>query len=222
MKPFPFSLAMAYSQKIFMVLLLVGIAASCAQVSYSPLYYTLEYEPEVTPLEELGLEAPIPVRIQVLNAKLPRTYDRTHIVVRYSAHQINYYRYKLWAVRPSYAIADLVNQHLNRAKIFELCMREYLDEKPDYELLPIVNNIELYTSNVYSAAHLAMSFYLRKTDSQEYVLQFGFDKEIQLPNDFVMSSYAQATSYIIRDQTYLFIDRLIEYFKEVGIVANES
>ena len=151
------------NSRIFLTaILFLIIAAGCTRQILVTSYYLLEYQPSPRN-EKLILEKQIPHRVQVRNFKIPRSYDSIRIIARFSSHQINYYRYSLWAVRPQVAVADMLVQHINAYHLFKGCQREFLEERPDYEITGEIFQIEKFDSEQYSAAHLKMSFDLYDT-----------------------------------------------------------
>jgi len=173
-------------------------------------YYLLEYQPSQKN-ELLQLDSPIPSRIQVMNFKIPRSYDSIRIIARFSSHQINYYRYNLWAVRPQVAVADMLVQHINAYHLFKDCQREYLEERPDYEITGEINQIERFDSEEYSAAHLKMRLDFYEYDSKERVVTHQFDREVPIPTES-MTIFAKAVSDIVEQETENFLVKVVEYF----------
>ena len=195
---------------ILTALLLTILTAGCTRQMLVTSYYLLEYQPSQKN-ELLQLDSPIPSRIQVMNFKIPRSYDSIRIIARFSSHQINYYRYNLWAVRPQVAVADMLVQHINAYHLFKDCQREYLEERPDYEITGEINQIERFDSEEYSAAHLKMRLDFYEYDSKERVVTHQFDREVPIPTES-MTIFAKAVSDIVEQETENFLVKVVEYF----------
>lgn len=191
---------------VFALILLFG----CARMSLVTSYYLLDYRP-IPNNPALLLDTPIPHKAQVLNFKIPRSFDSNRIIARFSSHQIDYYRYNLWAVRPQIAVADLLVQHINTYKLFQKCRREFLDERPDYEITGEIFQIERFESERYSAAHLKMVFEMYDYNNGNLLVQHQFDREIQIPFGN-MTIFAKAISDIISEETDLFLADVVEFF----------
>lgn len=183
----------------------------CASKVMQRKYFLLEYPP-VLKDSALSVEQPLKFKVQVHNMKLPRTYDRINIVVRYSSHQIDYYRYSLWAIRPQILVSDLIAKHFQEYKLFLKTEREYLDEKPDYEIIGYINAIEKFENELYTAAHLSMVLYLRRSDDFALVVKHEFDRTEELPT-YEMSLFAKRLSDILREECDNFIRKVIYYFE---------
>ncbi len=190
--------------------LLAAILTGCTRQILVTTYYLLDYRP-VTANPELLLKKPIPHRVQVLNFRIPRSFDSLRIIGRFSSHQINYYHYSLWAVRPQQAAADLLMQHINAYNLFQECAREFLNAAPDFEITGEIQQIEKFESEAYIAAHLKMSFELYDRKSNERVVMHEFDREVPLP-DNNMTIFAKALSDILNQEAEIFLVKVAQHF----------
>ena len=197
-----------------LLLIIPGIMVlQCSQSTIQRQYYLLDY-PGVVKDSTLVPESPYPVKVMVQTMKLPRTFDRTNIVVRYSAHQIDYYRYRYWAIKPQIIISDLIARQLQSYRLFNKCEREFLDENPDYEIVGYINAIEKFHNDEYIAAHLSMTIYLRKSDDFTLVVKHQFDREERLYQDD-MAYFSKKLSDILREEIQKFTRKNIEYFNPI-------
>jgi len=197
---------------LFTILLSSLIIYSCATKSIQPKYYILDYQPVLRD-STLMVEKPFPYKVQVQTMKIPRTFDRISIVVRYSAHRLDYYRYNLWAIRPQITISDLIADHISRFGIFKNCQREFLEERPDYEIIGYIEAVEKFDNEQYTAAHLALKLYLRTYDGYENLLSHEFDRVEEMPV-FEMELFAQKLSDILEEEVNHFIRKMIDYFNQ--------
>jgi ABC-type uncharacterized transport system auxiliary subunit len=192
----------------FLNLLLAFFAVSCSKNIPVHKYYILDYFPgsESTLLTR---KDPLPYNVEVRNFRVNRIYDNSRIVVRYSSHQINYYRYTLWAVRPQIAIPDLIVTHINQYNIFENCQREFLDIKPDYEISGEVLKIEKFQSKGYEAAHLSLIILFTRSSDGELLKKQVIDREAELFSDDI-TFFVKKLSDIIREEVDVFLISIIE------------
>lgn len=193
-----------------LALLLAALMAGCTRQVLVTTYYLLDYRPATTNAALLQGK-PLPHRVQVLNFKIPRSFDSLRIIGRFSSHQINYYHYSLWAVRPQQAAADLLTQHINSYNLFQECAREFLNAQPDFEITGEIQQIEKYESEAYIAAHLKMSFELYDRATNLRVVMHEFDREVPLP-DNNMTIFAKALSDILNQEAEVFLVKVVEYF----------
>ena len=198
---------------ILLAILFLGlIIYSCSTKAIQPKYYILDYQPVLRD-STLMVEKPFPYKVQVQTMKIPRTFDRVSIVVRYSAHRLDYYRYNLWAIRPQITISDLIADHIAKFGIFKKCQREFLEERPDYEIIGNIEAIEKFDHEQYTAAHLALKLYLRTYDGYENLLSHEFDRVEEMPV-FQMELFAQKLSDILEEEVSHFIQKMIDYFNQ--------
>ncbi len=198
---------------LFLISSLIMIFSTCAQMQVQRKYYLLDY-PGVAQDSLMHHKSPFPYKLQVQTMKLNRTYDRTNIVVRFSAHQIDYYRYSLWAIKPQIIISDLINQQIQANRIFIKCEREFLDENPDYEIVGYINAIERFHNEAFNAAHLAMTLHLRRSDDFEIILKHQFDRQEELSNPD-MTYFAKKMGDILREEVDEFLPRIADYFNKL-------
>ena len=185
---------------------------SCATRSINPKYYILDYRPLLRD-STLTVKTPFSYKVQVQTLKIPRTFDRVNIVVRYSAHRLDYYRYNLWAIRPQIIISDLIARQISNYGIFKKCQREFLEEPPDYEIIGTIEAIEKFDNISYTAAHLAMKLRLRTFDGYENLILHEFDREVEMPV-FRMELFAKKLSDILREEIDNFVLKMIDYFNK--------
>lgn len=200
-----------YTKLIFSVLTLgTFFWISCSTKSIHRQYFILDYRP-VLQDSALSIKKPLPYKVQVRTMKIPRTFDRVGIVVRYSTHQLDYYRYQLWAIRPQIIVSDLIAEHISNYNIFQSCQREFLEERPDFEIIGVIDAIEKFDNEAYTAAHLAMKLYLRTYDGYENILSHEFDREEEMPV-FRMELFAKKLSDILQEEVDVFIGKIVDHF----------
>ncbi len=194
------------------IMMTCSLITGCATRSIHPKYFILDYKPVLRD-STLKIEKSLPYKVQVQTMKIPRSFDRISIVVRYSAHQLDYYRYNLWAIRPQFTISDLIANHITEYGVFQKCRREFLEEQPDFEITGEINAIEQFAHESYAAAHLAMRLSLRTYDGYEELVVHEFDREEELPVSR-MELFAKKLSDIVREETDIFIRQVIDHFQE--------
>lgn len=199
--------------RILVWTLILLLVAGCSQQVLVTTYYLLDYRPTVAN-PKLMLDKPLPFTAQVRNFNIPRSFDSIRIIARFSTHQINYYRYSLWAVRPQIAVADLLVQHINSYGIFTSCQREFLDERPDLEITGEIFQIEKYESEKYAAAHLKMVFELYDREKNKRLVTHAVDDETPIPPDN-MTIFAKALSDIINMEAEVFLEKIVDHFQPV-------
>ncbi|MCK4546237.1 MAG: membrane integrity-associated transporter subunit PqiC [Candidatus Eisenbacteria sp.] len=200
-----------FGQWVKAVLMVVwaGSVLGCGAKVQSTKLYLMDYEPIIRQAEEA--RGPLPYRVQVRDFKIPRTFDRTRIVYRYSPHELNYYRYYQWAVPPRVMITDLVEGHIAASGMFEIVRREFWDERPDYEITGTIAALEKFESGDFGGAHLAMKMELIRSSDNATVVAHEFDREVELRNP-AMTFFAQKLSEILEGEVEIFLQAIDLYF----------
>ncbi len=92
--------------------------------------------------------------------------------------------------------------------------RDFLIERPQYEVVTIVSQIEMLQSEFYSGAHISMDIILRRAEDMEYIVRHSFDREIELFTDNV-EMFVQQCSNIIKEETDTFIEKVLLHFDRI-------
>jgi ABC-type uncharacterized transport system auxiliary subunit len=183
---------------------LAALFCGCAALPLKQ-YYVLNYI-TAAPTGAVAARVPYPVTVRLKDLDIEEAYARPQIVYRQSPFELRYYIYKLWAVKPSRMITDLVYKHLLSTNVFSHVIRRY-DEglKPEYELGGTVEAIEEYDSDELWFAHLALRFsltrlsdgrtvYSRELDNRKRVYKYSPESVVQEMSailDFMMNQMVQ-------------------------------
>lgn len=158
-----------------LLLLLAAVVEACGSVPRR-YYFALTYPME--PIAEAAGRAPLhPFRLRIRPFRITLPYDRPQIVYRKSPFEFNYYAYKLWAAKPQHMLRELVERHVDSARLVQDVSREYGEELPDYELSAEVLAIEELDSGDVWYGHLAMRFELVRFADKIPVWTYFFDRK---------------------------------------------
>jgi ABC-type uncharacterized transport system auxiliary subunit len=137
-------------------------------------YYVLNYVP--APLTDRLHAAPYPFTLRIKELDIEDAYSRPAIVYRQSPFELRYYFYRLWAVKPSRMITDLIFKHIASINLTNNVVRRF-DEgvKPDYELSGLIEAIEEYDSDQLWFAHISIRFKLARVLDGAIVYSRIFD-----------------------------------------------
>ena len=144
-------------------------------------YYVLNYVP-VQPEGRLRA-TPYPFTVRVKELDIEDAYSRPSIVYRQSPFELRYYFYRLWAVKPSRMVTDLIYKHLSTINLVSGLVRRF-DEgvKPDYELSGLVEAIEEYDSDQLWFAHISVRLALTRVSDGAVVYSKIFDNRKRVFN----------------------------------------
>lgn len=85
-------------------------------------------------------------------------YEKTQIVNRSDSHEVTYYRYHQWAIRPSVAVMEVIRTYLEGAGLFEDVSARYSRDIPDYRFSTTIRQLEVLESKNEFQAHLHLEF----------------------------------------------------------------
>ncbi len=145
----------------------------CASVPFKK-YYQLNYLPGL--IANRQNDKPYPFIIRLKEFDIEEAYNRPQIVYRQSPFELRYYVYRVWAVKPSRMVTDLVYKHLLDVNLVSSVIRRY-DEgsKPHYELSGMVEALEEYDSDELWFSHVALRFNLVNLRNGNVVYNRRFD-----------------------------------------------
>jgi uncharacterized lipoprotein YmbA len=154
----------------FLVLVLF---TGCASVPFKQ-YYQLNYLPGL--IADRQNKKPYPFIVRLKEFDIEEAYNRPQIVYRQSPFELRYYVYRVWAVKPSRMVTDLVYKHLLDVNLVSYVTRRY-DEgsKPHYELSGMVEALEEYDSDELWFSHVALRFNLVNLSNGNIVYNRRFD-----------------------------------------------
>jgi ABC-type uncharacterized transport system auxiliary subunit len=196
----------------------------CAQCLFGTVpikqYYVLNYIP-VQPANRLHT-GPYPYTIRVKEFDIEDAYSRPSIVYRQSPFELRYYFYRLWAVKPSRMITDLIYKHLSSINLVSGLVRRF-DEgvNPDYELSGLIEAIEEYDSDQLWFAHVSLRLTLNRVSDGTVVYSKAFDNRKRVFNyspDNVVKEMSAVVEFIM-DQGISDLDAVFSKEPVTGIAG---
>ena len=183
-------------------------------------FYLINYDPE--PVKERKFDGPYPYTVRVKEFEIEQAYARPQIVYRKSPYELEYYYYRVWAVKPVRMITDAVHKHLSTSGLISHVIRRY-DEgiKPDYELSGYIEAIEEYDSEDAWFAHIALRIKLTRLSDGRTMYLRSFDKRkrvFQREPEYVIRELSQIMDFIM-SQALRDIDVVLAI--ELGVLPDE-
>ena len=196
---------------IFLTIIVLMLVVGCSTGKIKPVnYYVLEYYRH-SEQSDLRLQKPFDYNVLVQDTYIPKTYSRKQIVIRHLGPKITYSSNDIWAVSLSDIIPSLIAQRLSRYNVFRQIQREFLEEKPDYEITTVLNNLELLEYEEFNQARLNMDFFLKKSGEEKYLVHYSTNREEKLLDDQV-DTFVMKINNLIFEETDNFIGMIEEYF----------
>ena len=182
-------------------------------------FYIINYEPE--PLLDRKMTGPYPITIRIKDFSIERAYAKQEIVYRKSPYELQYYYYRVWAVKPTQMITDMIQKHIAATGLVSQVVRR-LDEgkTPDYELTGTIEAIEEYDSEEIWFAHLAIRMELTRMKDKRVVYYRRFDKRKRVHQhepEYVINVLSQIMDFIMTQALH---DIDVVLGKEYGVNGN--
>ena len=193
---------------VFLFLLFV-LVVGCSRQTMIRNYYVLNPPPH-EPGPELRRADPIKVSVDVRNFTVSDAFDDTRIVARAASHEIRYYFYHHWAIRPSGAVADMLFEQLEELQLFQKLTRGYA-ASTGYVLTGKIFAIERLIGEENDACHLHVVLELLDQRTGIAVVRHEFDRKAQL-SDKSMNTYAVQMSRLLMQEAHVFFQELITFF----------
>jgi ABC-type uncharacterized transport system auxiliary subunit len=102
-------------------------------------------------------------------------YDSQRLAYRVSNHELRYYAHRQWVSEPPRMLSEALIRHLRASGRFSQVARGDKLREPDAILDGIVDAVEQVDRDDGWQARLALTFYLRRGDSERIVLRHAFD-----------------------------------------------
>ena len=122
----------------------------------------------------------VPGRCEIDQVEISPLYEKTQIVNRSDSHEISYYRYHQWAIRPAVAVMEVVRTYLEGAGMFESVSSRYSRAIPDYHFTTNIRQLELIESKNLFMAHLHIEFSIVSNADGSTLLEHQADRSTPL------------------------------------------
>jgi ABC-type uncharacterized transport system auxiliary subunit len=205
--------------------LLVLAAGACLLIGCGDVpvkrYYTLSYVPEAA--GDRYRESPYPFTIRIRELSIEDAYARPQIVYRRSPFELEYYYYRVWAVKPARMVTDLIHSHLSASRLVSSVIRRYGEGmNPDYELGGMIEAIEEYDSEEIWFAHLAVNLHLTRLSDGRVIYSRRFDhrkRVFENKPEYVIKEISAILEYVL---TQVLHDLDVVLAREYGMSVREQ
>ena len=193
-------------RQIIFILLLISLGSCVKKVSQTQRFYLIDI-----PVLKDSVNYPIsPVTdeiCQVEEVDVFGVYATNQIAFRQETHEIIYYAFHNWAVKPGEMLTLMINKHLQNASIFGAVSNRFWREVPDYQLQTTVYHLEMVQEKKQLSAHLDLEFNLIDNQTNEIVLTHKADRTRQLEANS-MNLFASAISDLFYTELRAFTEKM--------------
>lgn len=156
-------------KRLFIVLVCgIFLILSCSQKQPMRKYFIFEFTSQDFPAIQ-RTDTTFNYIVDVRDFRVARAFDQTRMVVRTQSNELKYYYYHHWAVRPSYAVADLVYDYFDYQRLFNELYRG-ISYNPDFIISGQVRSIERLQTKVGDIAHINIVLKLQSAEDETTVM----------------------------------------------------
>lgn len=136
---------------------------------------------------------------EIVPVQVYPAYATQQIAKKNKTHEITYYRYHHWAVRPEEALNLLIEDHLNRTSLFKRVSRRYWRINPAYKLETTVYKLEIQQQQETYQGHIAFRFDLFHIPSGDLLVSHEADRTEDLTRRDI-NLFAQTVGNILHQE----------------------
>lgn len=171
-------------------------------------YYLIELPAPDGPGKDRGMPL-VDAACEVIPVEVAQAYERNQIVNRSGSHEVSYYKYHLWATRPSVAVREVVLRYFEQTGVFGDVSNRFSLLVPEYLFRAHIRQLEVLEDKNQFSAHLHLGFTLLRNDNRQVLLEHEADRTIPL-EDKDLNLFAEAISRILQEELQAFRLKLEE------------
>jgi ABC-type uncharacterized transport system auxiliary subunit len=189
--------------------LLSILCAGCmAEKTIVMKYYVLEV-PEQVPARNPEHRGVIRAVCEVGPTETSPLLETNQIINRSDSHEITYYRYHQWAIRPSIAVRELVLHQLESSGLFESVFDDHSRSIPDYRFTTSLQKLEVIENSDSFAARVKLDFSILDNENNRLLLGHQADRTTDLMAKD-LNLFVREVSRIIQDELNVFLEAIEE------------
>ncbi len=153
--------------------------------------------------------AVLPGTCLINTTDLAAAYATHQIAVREDSHQIRYFGFNEWAIRPEQAFSQLVLDFFEEHPVFEQLKYGRVVHPPDYVLDTHVIAVELDAREDDFQARLKIHFLLTDGEDDQVLQSYRAERTVPLESKD-LNSFAKAVSHMFAGELHAFSVKLLE------------
>jgi ABC-type uncharacterized transport system auxiliary subunit len=159
------------------------------------------------------LEEPVSDASCILSPVVVHSAFSSHrIAVRTQSHELNYYGYHQWAVRPDESFSKLLIEFFEQRAVFADIVTNIMQPSSQYRLATEIDYLEVVQVENNLLTHLSLSCQLLDNASGEVVLFHEADRRVPLATKN-LNHFAAAVSDIFYQELHQFSTMISSYFE---------
>lgn len=171
-------------------------------------YYLLDY-PEAHQSDQTGKDFAglIPFTCKVMPVDMHPAFATHQIAIREDAHQINYFSFNEWAVRPAQSFEKLLITFIEDNELCHSIIGSQSLLESDYTIKTYVSRIDVTQERKAFEANLSVEFRLLDNESNRPITIYHADRNKPLQNNS-LNEFASAISEMFVEELYSFASQI--------------
>ena len=203
-----FSFKKCIVQNCFLVLTVILIVSGCLGRRDMPVrYYIIDY-PASLQINIDDVSEPIPKSCLLNNVEIYPAYSTNQIALRENTHEIRYFAFNQWAVRPEQSFTAIMTNFINDHNIFRSVYTTIIHLETDYILETTVYHLEIIEEDNDYYAHLNLIYRLTDGQTGQELLDHRADRK-QLLEEKNLNLFASTISEMFIEELGVFTNSIL-------------
>ncbi|RMD86264.1 MAG: hypothetical protein D6813_15160 [Calditrichaeota bacterium] len=152
---------------------------------------------------------------EILPVEIHPAYSSTRIAVRMNSHELDYFAYHRWAVRPAELFVLTAENYLRESHLFASVSTQIRRRLPEFQVKIKIQQLEAIQQDKKFSAHLNLELQLLETTSGEILITEKSNSIQPLPeND--LNLFASTISQIYLHTLNRFAEKISSYFQSTS------
>lgn len=188
--------------------------AGCAGEQRAIKYYTIDSYVIAPPdTIAIGLEAPLPYVVEIIDFSIAGPYNDARIALRTGSNELEYYHYHHWAETPGHAVRHFVWKILHDARVFDVCQLRLTVTAPQFVVTGAINKLERMDVEGEAGALVDGVFDFVDVRTKRIIISHRFNTFTSFADNASMNVFAQEVGAIFSNEVFTFIDKINDHFK---------
>ncbi len=192
----------------FLLLFISLIISGCLGRRDMPVrYYIIDY-PAGVQLNIDDIAGPVQKSCLINVVEIYPAYSTNQIAIRENTHEIRYFAFNQWAVRPEESFAKIIVNLINDHNIFESVQTNAFYPEPDYILETTIYHLELVEEDNDHHARLNLTYRLTDGQTGQEILNHHADRK-HLLEEKNLNLFASTISEMFIEELGVFTNSIL-------------
>jgi ABC-type uncharacterized transport system auxiliary subunit len=205
--------------RLYFIIPFILVFTGCMSEKTIVMRYYVMAIPASHPSNELDSSRPINVICKIDETETNPVLETNQIINRSNSHEITYYKYHQWAIRPSIAVKEMVQNRITSSGIFQKVYARQSRSIPDYRFVTTLSQLEVIENSDSFSAHVNLAFAIIHNADDQVILGHQADRTNAL-NTKDLNLFVKEVSQIIYEELNVFINKIEDNRSLFGIAPS--